>query len=72
MCCPILEVKTVIKKIDVQPGIYYDGFGTLNLVSHKWYLINYYNMSGYWSRQSQLSILTEKLTTRKNLQLIYS
>ena len=60
MFCPILEAKTVIKKIDVQPGIYNDGFGTVNLVSHKWYLINYYNMSGYWSL---LSLLTEKLKT---------
>ena len=52
MCCPILKEKTDIKKNDDQPGIYYDGFGTVNLVSHKWYLFNYYNMSGYWSRQS--------------------
>ena len=40
MCCPILEAKTYIKKIDVQPGICYDGFGTINLISHNWYLIN--------------------------------
>ena len=42
------------------PGIYFDDMGEGYMVSHYCNIINYYNMTDYWTKANQLENLTNR------------
>ena len=56
---PVLGKQKIVN-FNKHPGIYFDGMGEGYMVSHYWHIINYYNMTDYWTKANQLENLTNR------------
>lgn len=63
---PIILAKQQLNvtQFNHHPGLFFDGIGKTNIVSEKWHIVTFYNMTDHWE---QFNVLKQSFETVMNL-----